>query len=341
MDKKRILIVDDEVGSARLLKCNLEQTGRYEARVENIATQALAAAEQFHPDLILLDVLMPSLDGGELARHFQNSPALRNVPIVFLTAAATRAEVASREGRIGGRAFLAKPVDVPEVIDCIDRHLGQPTGHNRGRCELVTLLFTDLVGSTALKQRLGDHAGAELIHQHHHLVRTTLAEFPEGEQMDAVGDSFLLIFVTPSAAVKFALTLQKRLREFNEQAPALVQDRMGLHLGEVLIREAGKEAEKGLVGLNVDLGARVMGLAQGGQILLTRPVFDLARQVLQGQDIEGVGALSWVSHGWYLFKGADEPLEICEVAEAVPGARLPPTTSDKAQKVMAEGSRAT
>ena len=123
-DKKRIFVVDDEISTTRLLKLNLEQTNDYIVRVENNALRALVAAEEFQPDLILLDVMMPDMDGGALAGCFQASPKLKRVPIVFLTAAAKKQEVSSRSGQIGGLAFLAKPVDVPEVVDCIEKHLG-------------------------------------------------------------------------------------------------------------------------------------------------------------------------------------------------------------------------
>jgi DNA-binding response OmpR family regulator len=123
MEKKRILIIDDEVGTTRLLQSNLEQTDHYVVLVENTATSALASAEHFKPDLVLLDVLMPGLDGGELAQRFQASRTLRHVPVVFLTATATKNEVTTRGGRIGGLPFLAKPVDMPELIACIEKHL--------------------------------------------------------------------------------------------------------------------------------------------------------------------------------------------------------------------------
>jgi CheY-like chemotaxis protein len=126
MEMKRILIVDDEAGAARWLKVNLEQTNHYVVQVENNATAALATAENFQPDLILLDVMMPGMDGGDLAQCFQASPKLRSVPVVFLTAAVTRAEVSSRGGRIGGLPFLAKPVDMPELIGCLEKHLCTP-----------------------------------------------------------------------------------------------------------------------------------------------------------------------------------------------------------------------
>ncbi len=122
-EKKRILVVDDEPSITRLLKLNLEETGQYAVRAENDANAAVFAAEQFQPDLILLDVLMPDLDGGQLASRLQASPKLKGVPIVFLTAAATKKEVYARGGKVGGLPFLAKPVDLNEVLECLRENL--------------------------------------------------------------------------------------------------------------------------------------------------------------------------------------------------------------------------
>ena len=121
-EKKRILLVDDEPSITRLLKLNLEQTGDYEVATENVSQAALTAAEAFQPDLILLDVMMPGLDGGSLANQLEASPRLKSVPIVFLTAAVTREEVRARRGIVGGLPFLAKPVDLREVLACLERH---------------------------------------------------------------------------------------------------------------------------------------------------------------------------------------------------------------------------
>jgi DNA-binding response OmpR family regulator len=123
-ERKRILVVDDEPSITRLLKLNLEQTNEYEVRTENDATAAVAAAEEFMPELILLDVMMPGLDGGELASRFQENPKLKSVPIVFLTAAATKGEVYARGGKVGGLPFLAKPVELSEVLACLKQQLG-------------------------------------------------------------------------------------------------------------------------------------------------------------------------------------------------------------------------
>jgi DNA-binding response OmpR family regulator len=121
--KKRILVVDDEASITRLLKLNLENTNEYEVRTENTATHAFAAAKEFKPDLILLDILMPDLDGGYVASNFQESQEFKNIPIVFLTAAVTKAELSGNRGQIGGFPFLAKPVNMTEVVRCLESHL--------------------------------------------------------------------------------------------------------------------------------------------------------------------------------------------------------------------------
>lgn len=121
--RKRILVVDDEESLTRLLKVCLEETGQFVVQAESVPTHALAAAGQFHPDLILLDVMMPELDGGVLVNQFKENPRFKDVPIVFLTALATPGEVHQRGGIIGGLPFLAKPVSIPEVIDCLNKQL--------------------------------------------------------------------------------------------------------------------------------------------------------------------------------------------------------------------------
>jgi CheY-like chemotaxis protein len=123
-EKKRILAVDDQASNTRLVKLYLEQTNDYEVREENDARAALSTAEAFQPHLILLDVMMPGLDGGELAASFKASSQLKAVPIVFLTAVITKEEVAEGRGRVGGQSYLAKPVVLLEMIACLKLHLG-------------------------------------------------------------------------------------------------------------------------------------------------------------------------------------------------------------------------
>src|SRR4051812_18766106 len=127
MEKKRILIVDDEATFTRMVKLNLEATGEFEVREEHRATAALTTAREFKPDLILLDVIMPSMDGGDLANLIKNDRMLKGTPIVFLTATVSKREAGDGGLNSGGSLFLAKPVSVDHLIKCIHEHTKKPT----------------------------------------------------------------------------------------------------------------------------------------------------------------------------------------------------------------------
>jgi CheY-like chemotaxis protein len=121
--KKRILVVDDEAAITRLVRLNLERTGRYEVREENDAARALTAAQEYQPDLILLDVIMPELDGSDVVARLKTDARLKNVPIVFLTATVRKTEVVAHGGIIGGFSFLGKPASAAEIIECVEKNL--------------------------------------------------------------------------------------------------------------------------------------------------------------------------------------------------------------------------
>jgi len=122
MNKKRLLIVDDESGFTRLLKLTLEKTGHYTVLEENDGTAAWLVAREFRPDIIFLDIVMPKIDGGDVARQIRSDPLLSHVPIVFLTAIVSKNETGSD---IGGFPFLAKPVSLEALTQCVVEHLGQ------------------------------------------------------------------------------------------------------------------------------------------------------------------------------------------------------------------------
>lgn len=119
MKKKKILIIDDEPGFTRMVKLNLEETGHYVVRQENDSRQALASALEFTPDLVFLDVVMPNMDGGDVAAVLRNHPRLAKTPIVFLTAIASHQESHGEPFRSGDEMFLAKPVTVASLEGAI------------------------------------------------------------------------------------------------------------------------------------------------------------------------------------------------------------------------------
>lgn len=120
---RRILVVDDEPALTRTVKLVLEQTAHYQVETLNDPNLAVEVARNFQPDLILLDVMMPGKDGGEVAAELRDDPLTRRVPIVFLTAAVQAPEVDSRGGVIGGFAFIAKPVSRVTLIQAIEQNL--------------------------------------------------------------------------------------------------------------------------------------------------------------------------------------------------------------------------
>ncbi len=123
VEKKRILVVDDRASNSRLVKLCLERTNEYVVREENNAKTALASAEEFRPHLILLDLMMPGMGGGELAACFQANPKLKVVPIIFLTAAVSKQDVTAGGGRVGAFPFLAKPFVLSEMVACLKHYL--------------------------------------------------------------------------------------------------------------------------------------------------------------------------------------------------------------------------
>src|SRR5947209_1247181 len=126
MEKKRILIIDDETSFTRMVKLNLEKTGAFEVREENKATYALNAAREFKPDLILLDVIMPTMDGGDVAAQIRNDRHLKGTPIVFLTATVSQREAGEAGLNSGGSLFLAKPVSLESLIHCLNENARKP-----------------------------------------------------------------------------------------------------------------------------------------------------------------------------------------------------------------------
>ena len=121
-EKRRILIVDDDRESTHLVKILLEKAGHYLVLEENDAVKACQSVRNFRPDVILLDIMMPEMDGAEVAAQIEADPELQSTPIIFLTALLTKPE--TKNGlRIEGHRSLAKPIDIPELIERIEESL--------------------------------------------------------------------------------------------------------------------------------------------------------------------------------------------------------------------------
>ena len=120
--KKRILVVDDQAGITNLWRVLLEKTGDYIVREENHSRRAVEAARDFRPDLLLLDISMPGLDGPEVARLVGADEEIGGTPVVFLSGLVTSCEVAAGK-RVDGHPCLPKPTCVVELVQTIENTL--------------------------------------------------------------------------------------------------------------------------------------------------------------------------------------------------------------------------
>lgn len=121
MSTEKILIIDDDERFSNSLKNCLEKIMRYEVRTETNGNYALDIARIFQPDLILLDVMMPEMEGGDVASSLKQDDATKDIPIVFMTAAATEEELGGQGSKVSGHYFLAKPITLQDVENCIKR----------------------------------------------------------------------------------------------------------------------------------------------------------------------------------------------------------------------------
>jgi class 3 adenylate cyclase len=109
----------------------------------------------------------------------------------------------------------------------IERRAKVEEFQRKHRAGLLTLLFTDIVDSTKLKQTFRDREAVIVIQRHHAVIREILGNFSEGEEIETAGDSFFIVFTKPSDAVKFSLLVQARLRALSTEVSRPVFDRIG------------------------------------------------------------------------------------------------------------------
>jgi TolB-like protein/class 3 adenylate cyclase len=209
-----------------------------------------------------------------------------------------------------------------------------PATDNTSNPAIRTLLLCDLVASTQVVERLGDAAAADMLARHDRFARDLLASF-DGREIDK-SDGFLLLFARPIEAVRFALAYRARLRDLGAAFDVPMTSRVGIHLGEVVLREnPGEDVARGAKPLEVEglakaIAARVMSLAGDGRVLLTRAAYDFSRRGSVGTQDEA--PLRWAVHGRYRLAGVEDLVEVCEVAEPGEETLTPPASVEKAQR---------
>ena len=160
-----------------------------------------------------------------------------------------------------------------------------------------TILFTDVEGSTALTQRLGDDAARTLLREHERITREALTEHG-GSEVKTMGDGFMTSFTSATKALESAIAMQLAFAERNESAEEPVRIRIGLNAGEPIAEE------EDLFGTAVILAARVAAKAAGGEILASEGV----RQIVAGK------RFLFSDRGETEMRGFEDPVRIYEVS---------------------------
>ena len=120
--KTAVIVIDDDPGFTSLVRRQLESSGDYWVRTETNSLNALRSIRDYRPDVILLDLMMPGIDGGEILRQLQADFRLRDIPVIIVTALVSEGETSPEAvAETEGRTVLGKPVDRERLIQVIEQ----------------------------------------------------------------------------------------------------------------------------------------------------------------------------------------------------------------------------
>ena len=299
----RILVVEDAPPNILALTSILKEQG-YQVSVATNGRQALDVLDRIRPDLILLDVMMPGMDGFETCKHIKASTNWREIPLIFLTAKNETTDIV-RGFELGAVDYVAKPFNAHELLARVHTHLTldrlhrenerlllnvlpasiarklkQQTGIIAEGFEDVSVLFADLVGFTALSARL---APKDLID----LLNTVFSSFDElaeehgVEKLQTIGDAYMAAGGLPEpqedhlvAMAGMALAMQDRVRKLNSEFAGLSL-RIGLHAGHVIAGVIGiRKFIYDIWGDTVNTASRLESHGMPGRVHVSDTVFE-------------------------------------------------------------------
>ncbi len=225
-----ILIVDDTQKNIQVLGSILRQEG-YAINVATNGRQALESLARIHPDLILLDVMMPEMDGFETCRHLKADPATADIPVIFLTAKVETADLV-HGFELGAVDYVTKPFNATELLRRVETHLtvARLRRELQGRVDSLQQALEEI-------ERMQREQDAFLRHEVNNAVGPIsgyayLLEEQAGEALSDQQKEWLSRIRTGTTSVQSLLEDMRRLQTFERQDVAL--DRRPVDLGEML-----------------------------------------------------------------------------------------------------------
>ena len=241
-----------------------------------------------------VDDLLPLVKAPTLVIHRRSDPVIPFTLGQKLAAGIRKARFIPLEGTIHA-PFLG---DTEAVTGAIAEFLGEDAeaGLKLAPDAVHTILFTDIEGSTALTQRLGDAKARDLLREHERIVREALKAHG-GSEVKTMGDGFMASFSSATKALECAIAMQRAFAAHNESAKEPIKVRIGLNAGEPIAED------EDLFGTAVNEAARITATAKGGEILVSNVVRELAK----GKDF------LFADRGEASLKGFDESVRLFEV----------------------------
>ncbi len=338
--KAQVLVVDDTPENIAVLVAILKQ--HYELKVATCGQRALSICASHHPpDLVLLDVMMPGMDGFEVCRRLKQISNCRDTPVIFITALQDVCdEVEGFEA--GAVDYIHKPVSPAIALARIKNHLqlqaarqfirnvfgrylsdeivsliiDTPGGLKLGgeMCE-ISVLMADLRGFTRISEMLNATCIVRMLNAYLD-VMTEIIMRHKGTIEEFIGDGILATFGAPIAlpehalqavycAVDMQLAIPALNRKFMMMGLPQVEMGVGIHSGEAIMGNigSGKRAKYGAVGQVVNIASRIESCTLGGQVLISDVTLQLCRGALEIRGSHQVKA-----------KGISEPLILHDVA---------------------------
>ncbi len=252
------------------------------ASIEPEAYRAFVAAQDSYD----VSAFLPEVKATTLVLHNSNH---RFVPI----RAGQKLAAAIPDAR-----FLSiDDVTYQQVASFVEEFLGDESTEGPPQAGLVTILFTDIESSAALRQRLGDAKAQDLVRTHDSIVRDALKSH-QGREIKHTGDGIMSSFSTASSALEAAIAIQRGIAAHVQEHPdAPLGVYIGLNAGEPIAEE------KDLFGTSVDLARRICDHAQPGQVLVS----DVVRQLAAGKDF------LFSDCGETEMRGFEDPVRLYEV----------------------------
>lgn len=309
-----VLVVDDEEQNRMLLRDPLEAHGYQVVEAEN-GEQALQGVAEHHPDVILLDVMMPGMDGFEVCRRLKADPATASIPILIVTALSERKERMMGIAA-GANDFLNKPVDLQDLtlrvrnavftkqlfgqlqveqqkserllLNILPKAIAERMKHGDVNIAEhypdVTVLVADLVGFTVLSAHIGPEQVVSLLNEIFSAF-DLLVEKRGLEKIKTIGDAYMVAGGLTShqadhgeAMAALALELRDEIERLNRDYATSLRIRIGISTGSVIAGVIGrKKFSYDLWGDTVNLACQLESTGEGGSITVAEATYQRLR----------------------------------------------------------------